>query len=75
MRAAREEYARETAGEATDAERGIGEHDPRRAKIQALIDRAGTEGERDAAVAALARLDQDAADEADYIDALAHGAA
>lgn len=56
----------------------------RRAAIQSLIDRGATEGERDAARAAMARLDQadelarleaDRQDEDDYEDALAHGAA
>ncbi len=45
----------------------------RRSAIQALIDRGATEGERDAARAAMERLD--AQDEADYEDALAHGEA
>jgi hypothetical protein len=45
----------------------------RRTAIQALIDRGATEGERDAARAAMERLD--AQDEADYEDALAHGEA
>lgn len=49
--------------------------DPRRQAILNLVERGATEGERDAARAALERIDQDAADEEDYMDALAHGAA
>lgn len=48
---------------------------PRRQAILNLIERGATEGERDAARAALARVDQDAADEDEYLDALYHGAA
>ena len=49
--------------------------DPRRAAIQSLIERGATEGEREAAREALRRIDQEAQDEADYEDALAHGEA
>lgn len=60
--------------------------DRRRAAIQALIDRGATEGERDAARAAMARLDapdddelarleRDRQDEEDFEEAMSHGAA
>lgn len=49
--------------------------DPRREAILNLIERGATEGERDAARAAFLRIDQDAADEDEYLDALYHGAA
>lgn len=58
------DYARETAGEATETERGIdtppGLHaasSSRRAGIVALIEGGATEGERTAAQAALERHD------------------
>ena len=56
----------------------------RRARIEALVTQGATEGERAAARAALARVDEtghaerlarDAQDEDDYLDALFHGAA
>ncbi len=45
----------------------------RRSAIQSLIDRGATEGEREAARAAMERLDEQ--DEADFMDARAHGEA
>ena len=49
--------------------------DPRRKAILNLIERGATEGEREAAREALARIDRDAQDEEDYLDARLHGAA
>lgn len=48
---------------------------PRRQAILNLIERGATEGEREAARAALERIDGEQADEDDYLDALYHGAA
>jgi hypothetical protein len=63
----REQYARETADQATDAERARGispqvhaQTDRRRAAIQALISGGATEGERSAAQAALERYEASA---------------
>ena len=90
LRQAREEYARETAEEATEQERERGgfrraseepplttvrASDPRRQAIINLVEHGATEGEREAARAALARIDQEQQDEDDYLDALHHGAA
>lgn len=49
--------------------------DPRRQAILNLIEHGATEGEREAARAALERIDQEERDEDDYMDALFHGAA
>lgn len=49
--------------------------DPRRQAILNLIERGATEGEREAARAALERIDRETREEEEYIDALAHGAA
>lgn len=50
-------------------------HDPRRQAILNLVERGATAGEREAARAALERIDADLADEADYEEALAFGEA
>lgn len=47
----------------------------RRQAILNIIELGATEGEREAAREALRRIDQDLQDEADYEDALVHGAA
>lgn len=49
--------------------------DPRRQAILNLVERGATEGEREAARAALERIDREEQDENDYLDALHHGAA
>lgn len=48
--------------------------DPRRAAILNLAEHGATEGEREAARAALERIAAEAQDEDDYLDALHHGA-
>lgn len=71
LRAAREQYRRDTLHEATDRERaaapgsvgraaaGHSQAGRRRAAILALVERGATEGERQAASAALERIDDE----------------